>query len=277
MRSFAIAAWIAVGVSATAAPAQSSGEPSVYRGRVVGVLDERTGEPIEGVEVRNLLNGLSALTTSTGTLSLFFVDTAGGMLSFKKLGYEPQTMVVANSVRDTTPVTVILKPVGQVLPTVVTSAKSQGDVVQYMSPALKGFEERRRQALGHFVAEAELRKNDAEKLSDIIMRYVAGVHLVPPQTGPNGMHSSELYLVSQRNAGNVIQSSGPCYVTVYVDGTLFYSKKTAGRGLSPPDMRSFGVNEYAGIEYYAGGATMPPQYNMTDSGCGVLLLWTRER
>jgi hypothetical protein len=47
------------------------------------VLDERTASWWRG-RVRNLLNGLSALTTSTGTLSLF-VDTTGGMLSFKIL------------------------------------------------------------------------------------------------------------------------------------------------------------------------------------------------
>jgi hypothetical protein len=216
MRTRVLIAWIAVGASAAAASAQSSAEPPVYRGRIVGVLDERTGEPVAGGEVRNLLNGLSAVTTSTGTLSLFFVDTAGGMLSFKKLGYEPQTMVVANSVRDTTPVTVILKPVGQVLPTVVTNAKTT-DVVQYMSPALKGFEERRHQALGHFVSEAELRKNDVEKQEDRGTLRLAARHAIVQR------------------------------------------------------------ERIRGVEYYAGGATMPPQYNGTDSGCGVLLLWTRER
>src|SRR4051812_8118325 len=63
---------------------------NVRKGRVVGVFDEASGDPVPDVEVKNLLNGLSAVTSRTGTLSLFFVDTAGALLSFKKVGYEPQ-------------------------------------------------------------------------------------------------------------------------------------------------------------------------------------------
>jgi len=37
------------------------------------------------------------------------------------------------------------------------------------------------------------------------------------------------------------------------------------------------VDQFAGVEFYPGGATIPSQYNKTGSSCGVLLLWTRER
>jgi len=43
------------------------------------------------------------------------------------------------------------------------------------------------------------------------------------------------------------------------------------------DLEKMRVNEYAGIEYYPGGSTIPTQYNRTGSSCGVLLFWTRER
>jgi hypothetical protein len=77
-----------------------------------------------------------------------------------------------------------------------------------------------------------------------------------------------------------MSASGACYATVYVDGALYYTKATDAPGVrtsGPPDMRRLDANDYAGIEFYPGGATIPPQYNGTDSGCGVLLLWTRER
>ena len=51
----------------------------------------------------------------------------------------------------------------------------------------------------------------------------------------------------------------------------------ASGGRTPPNLRSMDVSTYAGVEFYQGGSTLPPQYNITDSGCGVLLLWTRER
>jgi len=65
---------VAALASAFDAAAQST---SAFRGRIVGVYDENTGNPIAGVEVRNLLNGVSALTTPTGTVLLTFVDTSG--------------------------------------------------------------------------------------------------------------------------------------------------------------------------------------------------------
>jgi hypothetical protein len=39
-----------------------------------------------------------------------------------------------------------------------------------------------------------------------------------------------------------------------------------------------GVTDLAGIEYYAGGASMPiDMHSATDEGCGSLWLWTREK
>jgi hypothetical protein len=37
------------------------------------------------------------------------------------------------------------------------------------------------------------------------------------------------------------------------------------------------TNQFAAVEYYPGGASVPAEYNSTGGGCGVLLLWTRER
>ena len=41
----------------------------------------------------------------------------------------------------------------------------------------------------------------------------------------------------------------------------------------PPNLDDFSVSTLAGVEYYAGGAALPPQFK--SSGCGTLLLWTR--
>jgi hypothetical protein len=32
----------------------------------------------------------------------------------------------------------------------------------------------------------------------------------------------------------------------------------------------------AGIEVYAGSATIPPQFNGMNHGCGVILVWTKD-
>jgi hypothetical protein len=65
-------------------------------------------------------------------------------------------------------------------------------------------------------------------------------------------------------------------VSVIEDGVRIFDL-TLTRGAQPIDYaRIDGVN-LAAAEYYAGGAASPPEYNTTSQGCGVLVLWTRER
>lgn len=66
-----------------------------------------------------------------------------------------------------------------------------------------------------------------------------------------------------------------CYVTVYIDGVKSFD---ASMGLSlAPDFGRMSPRDYSAAEFYASGADAPPQYNGTDQGCGVLVLWTRVR
>jgi hypothetical protein len=240
-----LAATVACASLARAQAAPPAEPASVFRGRVVGVFDELTGDPIAGVEVRNLLNGASALTTRTGTVLLNFVDTTGGLVTFRKLGYEQLTLVVANSVRDTTPMSLTLKPVSAVLPTVTTTAKGT-DRVAYVSPQLQGFEERRHQRLGSFIPEAELRKDDGGRIAETLIRRIPGIHLVSPPCRRLSTNGCPQYLAAARGGSNF--DTTPCYITIYVDGALFYSKKMSG-GLDPPDPRTMTVTEYAGVEF----------------------------
>lgn len=239
--------------------------------RLLGLFDARSGDPIDGVEVRDVFSGVSAVSTATGTVSLAFVAFRGrtGIVELRKIGYTPIQLML--DVADTLPMTELLDRVVE-LPAAVATAKPD-ERVPYLSSRLRGFEERRRLAIGQFVPEAELRKHDSQQLSDIVQRYLRSVNLISPMAGRN---PTAQYLISMRGRAN-LRASGPCYVSIYEDGVLIFSANMLSKDRNPPDLRGMGVATYAGIEFYAGGATVPPEYNTTDSGCGVLLLWTRER
>jgi hypothetical protein len=259
MKALVVASIIAVLASGSVQPQASA--PIRVSGRIVGVYDDQSGEPLEGVEIRNLFNGWSVLTTATGTALLSFVDTTGAILSLKKVGYNPLTTVVKNSPQDTTPVTLVLKRITQVLPAVVTRAKGDS-AISYISPALRGFEERRQKGFGHFISEAELRKKDNSPMSEVLVSHLPGVkdrlgQVYGARSGPVRPGDREL-----------------CFLTVYWDGVLYYSRRNGG---PPPDFGRIATMQFAGVEFYPGGATIPVQYNASDSGCGTLLLWTRER
>jgi hypothetical protein len=67
--------------------------------------------------------------------------------------------LVAISEVDTLPVTIMLNPAAQVLPTMVTKDSA---AVHCSSPGLRAFEERRKSWWDYFITSAELRKNELD-------------------------------------------------------------------------------------------------------------------
>src|SRR5690242_9158396 len=119
---FALAALDASLALAQSAGQEPSSKPTVFIGRIIGIYDAETGAPIEAVEIMDVASRISALTTSTGTVALSFVDTAGSLFRIRKLGYESLMMPIANS-PGSIPLTIVLKRSGQLLPATVTTAK----------------------------------------------------------------------------------------------------------------------------------------------------------
>lgn len=238
-----------------------------YRYRLLGVFDARTGEAVVGAEVSDVLSGTKMLTSNTGTVSLFFLPDGGSLVRIRKLGYEVQTMPVAISPADTTPLTIVLSPT-TTLPTVHVTDSAP----TYVSPMLRGFEARRKQGFGHFVTEDQFRKEDGKPLSYVLPARMPGITTV---FGPRG----QTFIVSSRKPcqGPVFSAcrQPDCYVSVYQDGVKVYDASMGPTAI--PDFARMSTTEYAGAEFYAGGAVLPPEINGTSSGCGTLLLWTRER
>jgi hypothetical protein len=238
----------------------TGGEPPLpaYRHRLLGVFDSQSGAPLEGAEIMDLLSKTSALTTKTGTVSLVFLPEGGGLVRIRKVGYQPATLPVEISPDDTVPITVALAASVTALPAMIT----RDSAVHYMSPGLQAFEERRKMSDGHFLSEAELRKNDSRLMSNVIRAFPIGV--VCPTSG---LRRGECWAISHRQPSALaILGGGSCDVKVYINGALSTDN----------DLEKIKVNETAGVEFYA-GATIPAQYNATGSSCGVLLFWTRER
>lgn len=140
-----------------------------------------------------------------------------------------------------------------------------------MSPRMRDFEERRRSGFGHFIDESAMRKSDGP-IASLIPRHIAGVRVVFVDT--------KTYLALSRGGGRreVGQALAggipePCWIDIYVDGIQQFGDTRD----DPVDVSRIGTHTLAAAEFYAGGATLPPQFNRTSNNCGVLLLWSRER
>ncbi|HEX5435704.1 MAG TPA: hypothetical protein VFW98_00995 [Gemmatimonadaceae bacterium] len=264
-------ALLAAPSAAQGAPARAGRHAPIarYRKRVLGVFDAATGLPVPNADVIDVLTGTAARTSRTGTVVLRLRPTGGAVIRIRKLGYALRTMVVASSPADTAPVTVVLQPAVQ-LPEVRTYGQSD-----YISPNLRDFEERKRMGFGYYLDEAQLRKEEDRPLGNVLLSHFPGVQIV--DAGPH------MYLgPSDRCSGAVPD--------VYLDGVRVLSlprptsalRAQLASGKGPPtrgpiDLSQFGVWNLAGVEYYPDDAIAPMEYAGTSKGCGVLLLWTREK
>jgi hypothetical protein len=242
----------------TAQDTRSGGATTHVRtGRLVGVFDLDTGQPVIGAKVLDMRTGWSAVTTNTGTLSLFFVDTAGTLIRIGKIGYEPQSFFVANSAADTAGITVLLKANAQALPAVVTEGKARrgpADTVRALE--LYGFYDRR--AATGAPASAFVTSEKIEKLSllkDLVTvngraictsnLYINGVKVdVPSLVSPNMSKGRRAMVVVAAPARNSLDAM-----------------------LLP--------TEVLAVEMYRAGE-VPALFNPARSTrCGATLVWTK--
>lgn len=233
-----------------------------YRYRLLGVYDAGNNAGVQGAEVVDLSTGAKSATNRSGLVSLDFLPEGGGLVRIRKFGYAPVTTFIPISPKDTTPVTEVLSDAVQTLPTVTTREAT----VKYVSPGLQSFERRRHEGFGHFIAEAELRKKDDVAFRDVVA-MLPGLMV----SCPAGSHPYHCYAASTRAVSGQAFSSGgrPCLVSVYQDGIPLQ--------IDESDLVHMNTYDYGGVEFYAGGSEIPPEYNATGNSCGVLLLWSRER
>jgi len=125
-----------------------------------------------------------------------------------------------------------------------------------------GFTQRRRTALGHFLDTADVNRTGAMRFEEVF-RMVPGVSL-----RPNG---SSLLVELKRGEGQIVNPrlANYCPPAYFIDGMYF--------PLPPVQTPSVPLvpQEVLAIEVYANMFSAPPQYQRRDSGCGVILVWTK--
>jgi hypothetical protein len=242
--------------------------PARTPARILGVYDAVNGLPVEGAEVIDMVSGVTALTTITGTVTLAFLPEGFTLLRVRKLGFEPATVPVVISPVDTVPITVVLIRAGQSLPGIVAGApRPSADTIRQL--VASGFYSRRQTSgapVEAFVTAEQLAR--AETLRDL--RAISGRAL--------------------------------CMTNLYVDGTRIDSGSTAAppmpanggrraRGADTVSSQSRAVagarqnidqtvpiTMVAGVETYH-GSEIPAQY-ATSQRVGAAqpclsLIWTR--
>lgn len=225
------------------------------QGVVRGTVMNDQGRRLPGVELTVAGINKTVRSDSAGEYKLVLAPGTYWM-NVRAMGY----FVVGDSIEPERDVEQIhdftLSSFGIVLDTVTTTA----DRRRYLSPGLRDFLERSKTKQGKFITEADFGRDAERRLPDVLRR-IAGVTIVPGR-------GTAFFATASRNRSG-------CFVTVYLDGVLLYDR-TINRVGGPPDLTQFQTRTMLGAEYYASTSIAPAQFR-DRAGCGLLLLWSKER
>lgn len=241
--------------------------PGALRGRVV---DDRTGQPLAGVEVTVTATSRSATTDSSGAFALREVEAGRHEVVLRKVGYQQLSTAMTGTGAEDSERPLRMVPVAAELAKVVVTTPA-------VNRRLQAFEAHRAARMGgSFLTAAELEKERGRSLGDVLQRAL-GTDIVRGYGGQAWFatrrgYDSIRYLPQvsetdrQRGA-----SSGRCYAAVVLNNVFVYR----GTGDDLFDVNSLAPDEVLAIEVYRGGATMPLEYNATRSTCGLLVIYTK--
>lgn len=248
------------------APAALGAQDAVFRGRV---LVDGTDAPLAGATVSIDALRLSTVSDSLGRFRMPAVSPGIRTVTVKHLGFAPVTTRFNFGRRDSIDVDVLLTSTAQPLPSVDVKT------APHLAPKMAEFEGRRAEGFGRFLTQKDIEKRETWALANIL-RTLPGLDIKGTgrdqyvYAGRMTVAGGSLAMGGARSTPN-----GPpsCPAAVVVDGVMVY-------GAGDENEAKFNINSVepttlAGIEYYAGPATMPPKYNATRHTCGLLILWTK--
>ncbi len=230
------------------------------------------GRALPMAEIRLDPDGVSMRTDSSGAYRLTAAKGGVVRLSVRAVGFYPASrniLVVAN---DTVTNDFVLDPVAQQLDSI--SVEARGITVR---GKMSAFEERRQTGIGRFYTREMLAKRDHSTTADVL-RMTPALRLIrrpddcgggfAVATGRGGAVRWEDWMV----CGAMTPMVAACYFAIYLDGIRHWAPGSR----EPPDINKFQPHTLQGIEVYRGPAETPMQYQVTNTACGVVLMWTRD-
>lgn len=247
--------------------------------RLVGVIDDKTGDWIDHATVRDTL-GDETYTTRFGVATLNVLTPIAGfyLLEIRKEGYAPRRLRLRADTSYQLMFRLAPNPLGNAtqLPTVVVTEQQR---LQYDAGERRGFFERCQIKTVQCVGRADLDKDPTGVLYNML-RTKDGVHpeCLAEDHGPVWNRSADVKyddtlfgcLVTMHSS---IVPPEYCTPTFFVDG--FEWLPVGGRPQSQID-QFLPPKRIEGIEVYLASQPTPPRFAPAiGSGCGSIVIWTR--
>ena len=228
-------------------------------GRLIGrVRDAATERPVTAAAVSLAGRAEASETNRQGQFVLSGIPVGAYELSVRSLGYAPlvHPVVVSRGVTTEIEIGLVPDPV-EMEPIVATATRSRRLEV-------KGFYERKHWGElvsgGTFFTAADIDRRNPVLISHMIAD-LSGIRL------DCGIRRDSCRIMNMRGASGF--APGGCRMRIHLDGVPL----GGGRGNTLDDFVR--PVEIAGIEVYKGPASLPAEFSGSDSGCGVVAVWTK--
>jgi len=211
------------------------------------------------------------VTDSAGGFILPGVPLGNEIIIVRRIGFASLTTQLHFATGDTVDVDFVLLPTAQRL----AEVKVKGQVSRFK---LAEFDRRRAEGFGHFFTDSQLTKMTNRLLSEV-------VNMIPGPQIYRSNNSTAAWVSTARGAQSVggtfvldqsdVRRGAPnnqCYAAVFLDGVPVF---TGRRGQLLFDINTIPTAQIAGIEYYGGAGSLPPEFNIGGNTCGVLVIWTK--
>lgn len=224
-------------------------------GNIVGrVLDSRTGQALQGAQVRLREAGRSAATNERGVFLMRDVAPGPDVIEVTMMGYAERQQVVqviGGRAQEIT-IRVATRPV-ELAPLTVTVKPRK-----WFSD-MAGLQERMAIGNGFFILRDELDLSPSRQLGEIL-RLVPGARVRRSGGGLSGD-----YIIQLRGAANLANQA--CMPVVWVDGIKWQGGRSAFAEMLAWEMEA--------VEVYRGAAEVPGEFAGGDARCGVVVVWSR--
>ena len=262
-RTFLLFAFAALGLAATTLPARAQGSIELPRARprrvppavlLVHVVDEK-GAPLQGayVTVGGMDHGASTDRAGQAKLS---VTPGGRLVVVSRQGYAYHRRAEDFVGGDTVRQEVAMNPAPIELEGITVTTWGRD-----MSLVRNGFYDRQRRGMGAFMTRQRLDEIRPFRTADAF-RYMRGF-MVRPMGGSGDVVTTTRGPVSLR---------GGCIPAVYIDGMRMFIREPRDQSDA---LNMVWPDDIAAIEAYQGPASIPAEYNVMGTACGVILIWTR--
>jgi hypothetical protein len=237
--------------------------PAPGLGTIDGFVGDSLLNPLQAAEVKILSTNVKVVTGPSGRFRISQVPAGSYVLVVRRAGYRPTSTVAQVVASDT------LRP-SYTLERSTTTLETATITAERTSPRLAEFEARRKLGFGDFMTEKEINQRNSVYTTDLLRKFVS-INVSPSNTQTSG-GAPEYFALSRREGGTILGAAGGgngyCAMQVYVDDVRMPMPFNLDMLPSPRLL--------SGIEVYAGSATLPTKYNTMDSGCGVILVWTKD-